>query len=82
MVAHQLQKAKQQFSAVAEKAAKGAPQLVTKHGRPFVVIVSADDWRKTREAEPGMWDVLRSCPADLSELALTRNKDLPRRVAL
>jgi len=82
VIAHQLQTAKQQFSAVAEKAAKGAPQLVTKHGRPFVVIVSADDWCKNRGAERGIWDVLRSCPADLSELALTRNTDLPRRVAL
>ena len=82
MVAHQLQTAKQRFSAVAEKAAKGVPQLVTKHGRPFVVIVSADDWCRNREPEKGIWDVLRSCPADLNELALARNKDLPRRAAL
>ena len=82
MIAHQLQTAKQRFSAVAEKAAKGIPQLVTKHGRPFVVIVSAEDWRRDREPERGIWDVLRSCPADLSELALARSKDLPRKVTL
>jgi prevent-host-death family protein len=82
MIAHQLQAAKQRFSAVAEKAAKGVPQLVTKHGRPFVVIVSAEDWCRDREPERGIWDVLRACPADLSELALARNKDLPRKVTL
>ena len=82
MIAHQLQTAKQRFSAVAENAAKGIPQLVTKHGRPFVVIVSADDWCKGREPERGIWDVLRACPGDLSELALARNKDLPRKVAV
>lgn len=82
MIAHQLQAAKQQFSAVAGKAARGVPQLVTKHGRPFVVIVSAEDWCKDREPERGVWEVLRACPADLSGLALVRNKDLPRKVTL
>ena len=77
----QLQTAKQQFSAVAESAVKGVPQLVTKHGRPFVVIVSAADWCKEREPKRGVWDVLRECPADLSELDVSRNKDLPRSVS-
>lgn len=82
MIAHQLQTAKQRFSAVAEEAAKGIPQFVTKHGRPFVVIVSAEDWCRDHEPERGVWDVLRTCPADLSELDLARNKDLPRKVSL
>ena len=82
MIAHQLQEAKQCFSAVAEKAAQGTPQLVTKHGKPFVIIVSAKDWRKGREPERGIWDVLRACPADLSELSIVRDKDVARKVAL
>jgi prevent-host-death family protein len=81
MTVCQLQTAKQRFSAVAESAAKGVPQLVTKHGRPFVVIVSAEDWCREHEPERGIWDVLRDCPADLSELDLARNKDLPRQVS-
>ncbi|MGH7943950.1 MAG: type II toxin-antitoxin system prevent-host-death family antitoxin, partial [Opitutaceae bacterium] len=36
----QLQQAKSEFCAVAEQAARGRPQVVTKHGRPFVVIAS------------------------------------------
>jgi len=82
MIAHQLQTAKQCFSAVAARAAKGNPQLVTKHGKPFVIIVSADDWRRSHEPERGIWDVLRSCPADLSELSIARDKGLPRKVVL
>jgi prevent-host-death family protein len=78
----QLQTAKQRFSAVAENAAKGIPQLVTKHGKPFVVIVSAEDWCREHEPEKGIWEVLRDCPVDLSELDLVRNKDLPRKVSL
>ena len=78
----QLQTAKQRFSAVAENAAKGIPQLVTKHGKPFVVIVSAEEWCREHEPEKGIWEVLRDCPVDLSELDLVRNKDLPRKVSL
>lgn len=65
---------------MAEKAAQGDPQLVTKHGKPFVVIVSANDWQASRAPERGIWEVLRTCPADLSELSIVRDKDLPRTV--
>ena len=81
MTVCQLQTAKQRFSSVAESAAKGIPQLVTKHGRPFVVIVSAADWCREHEPERGIWDVLRDCPADLSELDSARNKDLPGKLS-
>lgn len=78
----QLQEAKQQFSAVAEKAARGKPQIVTKHGKPFVVIVGIADWQKSQPQQKSLLEVLRSCPVDISELDLTRSKDLPRDIVL
>lgn len=78
----QLQLAKQQFSAVAEKAAGGEPQIVTKHGKPFVVIVGIADWQQNRHPLRTLLEVLHSCPADLTELNLTRDKDLPRDIIL
>lgn len=78
----QLQEAKQQFSAVAEKAAGGQPQIVTKHGKPFVVIVSVADWQKARPKKRTLLEMLRSCPVDLTELDLTRSKELPRDIEL
>jgi len=82
MIAHQLQTAKQRFSAVAESAAKGVPQLVTKHGHPFVVIVSATEWQKTHGLRGSIMDVLKACPEDLNDLRISRNKDLPRQLSL
>jgi len=82
MIAHQLQTAKQRFSAVAESAARGVPQLVTKHGHPFVIIVGAADWQKISEPERGIMDALRACPEDLSKLPISRSDDLPRKVTL
>ncbi len=78
----QLQEAKQQFSAVAEKAASGKPQIVTKHGKPFVVIVGIADWQKTRPKKRTLLEMLRSCPVDSDELDLTRSKELPREIVL
>jgi prevent-host-death family protein len=78
----QLQEAKQQFSAVAEKAASGQPQIVTKHGKPFVVIVGVADWQKAKPKERTLLEMLRACPVDADELDLTRSPEFPRRIAL
>lgn len=76
----QLEEAKQQFSAVAERAASGQPQIVAKHGKPYVVIVSVADWQKSKPLKRSLLELLRSCPVDLTELELSRSKELPRDV--
>jgi len=78
----QLQEAKQQFCAVAEKAAKGKPQVVTKHGKPYVVVVGVEDWQKTQPRKRSLVEALRSCPVDIGELDSTRSKELPRVIKL
>ena len=78
----QLQEAKQQFSAVAERAAGGQPQIVTKHGKPFVVIVGVDDWQRAKPKERTLLEMLLSCPVDADELDLARSSELPRDIAL
>ena len=45
-----VQDAKDQFSSVVE-AARRAPQTVTKHGKPAVVIVAADEYERLRQLE-------------------------------
>lgn len=78
----QLQEAKQQFCAVAGKAARGKPQVVTKHGKPYVVIVGVEEWRNAQPAKKTVLDALRACPADLTELDLARSDEAPREIAL
>jgi prevent-host-death family protein len=60
-----VQDAKNQFSAVVE-AAKRAPQTVTKHGKPAVVIVAASDYERLCEAvkarAPSFKDLLLAIP--------------------
>jgi prevent-host-death family protein len=45
-----IQDAKDRFSAVVE-AARRRPQTVTKHGKPTVVIVAAEEYERLRQLE-------------------------------
>jgi antitoxin Phd len=62
-----VQDAKNQFSAVVE-AARRSPQTVTKHGKPAVVIVDAEDYERLRKLEraeaPNFKDHLLAMPKD------------------
>jgi prevent-host-death family protein len=62
-----VQDAKNQFSAVVE-AAKRAPQTVTKHGKPAVVVIDAADYERLRKVvkakAPSFKDLLLAMPQD------------------
>jgi antitoxin Phd len=62
-----VQDAKNQFSAVVE-AARRAPQTVTKHGKPAVVIVDAELYERLSKLEkakaPSFKDHLLAMPQD------------------
>ena len=70
---------------VFKRAFMGEPQIVTRHGVPSLVIITYADFAaakmpvKTRTTSSrkrkSFVDFLRSCPVDLSELDLERDKD-------
>lgn len=62
-----VQDAKDRFSAVVD-AARRAPQTVTKHGKPTVVVVAADEYARLKRLErlraPSFTDHLLAMPKD------------------
>jgi len=62
-----VQDAKNRFSEVVE-AARSAPQTVTKHGRPAVVVVAAEEFARLERLErlkaPSFADHLLAMPTD------------------
>ena len=78
-----LQDAKNRFSEVVE-AARQAPQTVTKHGKPAVVVVAADEYERLRRVEqataPSFAELLLAMPQDDGEFA--RAKARPRDIEL
>ena len=65
-----VQDAKNRFSEVVE-AARRQPQMVTKHGKPTVVVVAADEYERLRKLQhlkaPSLAELLLSMPTDGEE---------------
>ncbi len=80
-VAWQLQAAKQHFSELVERARNEGPQVVTKHGKDAVVVVSAEEYQRLRGDSPNLIEFIRSAP-DLDTLDLDRATDRGRDVEL
>ena len=66
-----LQDAKNRFSAVVNAALDGDPQLVTRRGRPAVVVLAAEEYERLRALEkagaPSFVEHLLSIPRDGEE---------------
>jgi prevent-host-death family protein len=80
-MAWQLQTAKQRFSELVERARSEGPQVVTKHGKEAVVVVSAEEYHRLRGDEPRLVDFIRSAP-DFDSLELDRAGDRGRDIEL
>lgn len=77
----QLQAAKQHFSELVERARRDGPQMVTKHGKEAVVVVSVEEFQRLRGGGPSLIEFIRSAP-DFDELDLDRACDRGRPVEL
>jgi prevent-host-death family protein len=80
-VAWQLQAAKQRFSELVERARRDGPQIVTKHGKEAVVVVSAEEYKRLRGDQPSLVEFIRSAP-DFDLLDLHRAGDRGRDIEL
>ena len=81
MATWQLQQAKQQFSEVVRRAHDDGPQVVSRHGRDVVVVVSIEEYRRLRGQRRDFKQFLQGGP-DLDALDLVRSEDRPRPVDL
>ena len=80
-MAWQLQAAKQHFSELVERARRDGPQVVTKHGKEAVVVVSVEEYERLRGGGPNLVAFIRSAP-DFDALDLGRAADRGRDVDL
>lgn len=73
-----VQDAKNQLSHVIELARREGPQMITRHGRPVVVVMAADEFRKLQIPKESPLEFFSRFKG--GGLDLTRNKDLPRKI--
>ena len=77
-----LQDAKSRFSAVADDAWRGEPQVVTRRGKPLVVVISYDLYKSKvmRQKKGNIVEAFMRCPVDIDfdDLIPPRNLDSGR----
>lgn len=78
----QLQEAKNKFSELVRKATEEGPQVVTKHGRESVVVISSEEYRKLEQPETLLIDFFRQSPLYDLQIDLERDKSLSRNIQL
>ena len=75
-----LQDAKSKFSAVVDRACEIEPQIVTRRGKPVVVMISYSEYRALSSPSRSPIDVLLGGPKVDGGLPITRDKSPARRV--
>ena len=79
----QLQEAKQRFSELVRRTLEEGPQVVTRHGEEVVVVVPADEFRRTNPKKPDFKEYLMGAPEGIEHIILERPpNDVPREVDL
>lgn len=70
----QLQEAKARFSEVVDQALAGEAQVVTRRGRPAVVVIPYDEYTRLHGGDGTAWDIFKTAPRlDDHELPLLRD---------
>jgi prevent-host-death family protein len=70
----QLHEAKNKFSNLVERAQQEGPQVVTKHGKEAVVVLSMSDYRKITKPKDNLVKFLQKSPLGGMKLDFSRDK--------
>ncbi len=76
----QLQDAKARFSELVQKTIDEGPQVITRRGKPSVVMVSDDEYARLTRKSTDFISFLRSAPR--AELKIERSKEGGRTIEL
>ncbi len=78
----QLQEAKNKFSNLVNQAQKHGPQVVTKHGKDVVVIISIEEYNKLIKPKYNLVQFFQNSPLAKEDVIFERTKEKPRNLAL
>lgn len=78
----QLQKAKGNFSQLIKRAASGDTQVVTAHGKPTAVVVSAEEYARLTRRRGKLSSALLRPELAAEDLGISRSRDTGRNVEL
>ena len=70
------------FSEVIDRAINDGPQLITRHGKDTVVVISSAEWERLRRREGTLIEFLLRSPLRKSGLKIERRRDKHRPIKL
>ncbi len=74
--------AKAKLSEVIDQAQSQGPQIITRHGRSAVVLVSFEEWERKSKRVGNLAEFFASSPLRGSGLVLERSPEKPREIEL
>ena len=78
----QLQDAKNKFSKLVDNAQHNGPQIVTKHGKDAVVVLSIDEYQKLTKPRTNLVKFFQTSPLAKEDIDLSRSTEAPRDIEL
>jgi antitoxin Phd len=78
----QLQEAKNKFSSLVDKAQREGPQIVTKHGKESVVVLSVRDYQQMRKPKTSLVKFFKNSPLVGISIKIQRDKSFSRDIDL
>jgi len=78
----QLQEAKNKFSKLVEKAQYEGPQIVTKHGKESVVVLSVEEYKKIVKPKSNLFQFIQASPLSKTLINIERDKSVARDIEL
>lgn len=79
---HSVKEAKDNLSEIIRLAESGRPQIIKRHDTEVAVVVSINDWKRSKGKRQTLVEVLRNSPLVGLDLDLSRADDLPREIEL
>ena len=79
---YSVKEAKDNLSEIIRLAESGQPQIIRRHDTEVAVVVSVNDWKRSRGKRPTLVEVLRTSPLIGIDLDLSRQHDYPRVIDL
>lgn len=78
----QLQDAKNKFSNLVEIVQSKGPQIVTKHGKEAVVVISINEYKRLTKPEKNIVQFFKDSPLAEEDINFSRSKEIPRDIDL
>jgi prevent-host-death family protein len=76
----QIKDARANFSALVNKAISDGPQIVTRHGKKAVVVVSVEEWMCREGCRGDLVEFFANSPLREEGIVFERQRDYPREI--